>query len=439
MEPVIDHVTAPGGEDIAFATVGDGPVLVLAAWWTSHLELDWQDPAMRGFIEALAQRHTVVLYDRPGVGLSGRADRPYDLETETDYLRTVVDATGADRVDILGISCGGPTSIRLAADNPDRVRNLVLFASYVTGDDISDHATRSAITDLVRANWGLGSRTLTNLFLPGADPGTARRFARSQRHTASAEVAASLLDLSFQLDASAHVGRLDLPVLVLHRAHDRVVPSHLGEQLARSIPGARYQEQEGTAHIPWTADYTQALDEIEIFLTGEPAGPPTERRLATVCFVDVVGSTQILAEIGDRRWRERLDALADITSDEAAPRGGTVVKDTGDGALITFDVPGRALEFCQAVRGRARRVGLELRFGLHTGEIEQRADDITGIAVVVAARVTDLADAGQIVVTRTVVDMVHGGATPIVDHGVHELRGVGGEWPLFLVAPDPGD
>lgn len=438
MEPVIDHVTAPGGEDIAYATVGDGPVLVLAAWWTSHLELDWQDPAMRGFVETLAQRHTVVHYDRPGVGLSGRSDRPYDLDAETDYLRTVVEATGTDQVDILGISCGGPTSIRLAAEDPDRVRSLVLFASYVTGDDISDDATRTAVTDLVRANWGLGSHTLTNLFLPGADPGTARRFARAQRHTASADVAASLLDLSFQIDASAYVGHLDLPVLVLHRAHDQVVQSHLGEQLARAIPGARYQELEGTAHIPWTGDCTQALDEIETFLTGEPAGPPAERRLATVCFIDVVRSTEILAEIGDRRWRERLDALADITADEAAPRGGTVVKDTGDGALVTFDAPGRALEFCQAVRGRSRRVGLDLRCGLHTGEIELRDDDITGIAVVVAARVTDLAENGEIVLTRTVADMVQGGGTRVIDHGVHELRGVGGEWPLFVVAPEAG-
>ena len=436
MEQVIDHVTASGGEDIAFATVGDGPVLVLAAWWTSHLELDWQDTAMRGFIETLAQRHTVVHYDRPGVGLSGRADRPYDLDAETDYLRTVVEATGADQVDLLGISCGGPSAIRLAADDPDRARSLVLFSSYVTGDDISDHATRSAVTDLVRANWGLGSHTLTNLFLPGADSGTARRFARSQRHTASADVAASLLDLSFQLDASAYVGQLDLPVLVLHRAHDRVVEADLGRKLAAAIPGATYEELEGTAHIPWTADCAQALDSIETFLTGEPSGPPAQRRLATVCFIDVVGSTEILSAIGDRRWRDRLDTLAALNTEEAGLRNGVVVKDTGDGALVTFDVPGQALEFCQAVRARARRVDLDLRFGLHTGEIEQRDDDITGIAVVVAARVAALAESGEIVTTRTVADMVQGGSTTMVEHGVHELKGVDGEWPLFLAAPD---
>ena len=435
MEQTIASATAPDGRTIAYTSVGDGPALVLAAWWTSHLEEDWEDESLRTWVETLAQRHTVVRYDRPGVGLSARVDRPYDLDAETAYLRTVVEAVGHDQVDLMGISCGGPASIRLAAEDPGRIRSLVLYSSYLDGADIADAGTRRALVDLVRANWGLGSQTITSLFLPGATPSAARRFARVQRLSASSEVAADLLDLTFQLDASPYVDRLDLPVLVLHRAHDLVVECRLGRELGERISGATYRELEGTAHSPWGGETADGLEAISSFLSGEPASTAPRRELATVCFIDIVDSTRTLAEIGDSRWRERLDGLTAMMTDEAAHRGGLLVKDIGDGALLRFAVPGEALEFCQVIRARAHHIGLTVRCGLHTGEIELRGDDITGVAVVAAARVVDLADADEILTTRTVADLAAGTRTVFADHGTHDLRGLDGEWAILQAAP----
>lgn len=438
----IATATATGGETIAYASVGEGPLLVLAAWWTSHLELDWQDPDLRSFVETLAQRHTVVRYDRPGVGLSSRGDRPYDLDSETEYLTTVIEAARRDHrtghVDLLGISCGGPGSVRVATEQPDLVRSLVLFASYTTGSDITDDDTRRALTDLVRANWGMGSQTITSVLLPGADPEAVRRFNRAQRETATAATAAALLGLTFDLDAAAFVERVDVPTLVLHRAHDMVVGCDLGRELAERIPGAEFRELEGKVHVPWTGDCRAALDHIERFLTGERSDEPPVRQLASVCFIDIVGSTEMLGELGDGRWRERLDHLGRLVADEARRCDGRVLKDTGDGAMLTFPMPGGAFDFAQSIRSRAATIDLPLRIGVHMGEVEVRGDDITGITVVIASRVADAAVAGQILATHTTAELAAGSAIHVVDIGARDLKGVAGERRLVDVAPIAG-
>ena len=448
MDQQIRFATAPGGEEIAYASVGEGPLLVLAAWWTSHLELDWQDPDLRSFVETLAQRHTVVRYDRPGVGLSSRGDRPYDLDSETEYLSTVIEAARrdhrADHVDLLGISCGGPGSVRFAAEHPDVVRSVVLFASYTSGADITDDDTQRALTDLVQANWGMGSQTITSVLLPGADPEAVRRFNRAQRDTATAATAAALLGLTFDLDAGPYVDLIDVPTLVLHRAHDVVVGCDLGRELAERIPGAEFRELEGKVHVPWTGDCRAALDHIERFLTGEPSDEPPVRRLATVCFVDIVGSTEMLGEVGDARWRERLDHLGQLVEDEARRCDGRVLKDTGDGAMLTFPMPGSAFDFAQSVRARGGAVDLPVRIGIHMGEVEARGDDITGITVVIASRVADAAVAGQILATQSTAEVAAGSAIRMVDIGGRDLKGVAGERRLVDVAPlatrpDDGD
>ncbi len=436
---MIRTVEAPSGERIAYASVGSGPLLVMAAWWTSHLELDWDDPGFREFVSSLAQRHTVVRYDRPGVGLSDRGDRRYDLDGETEYLRAVVDAAlsehGGDQIDLLGISCGGPASVRLAAEEPDRVRRLVLFASYVTGDAITDEGTRTALTDLVRANWGMGSTTLTSIFLPDAESEAVRRFNRAQRATTTADVAADLLDLTFTLDAAPFVADVDVPTLVVHRRRDQVIPSEHGRRLAEAIPDAEYCELEGKVHVPWTADNTAALSRIEEFLTGQAALAPPKRRLATIAFVDIVDSTEQLAELGDGPWSERLDELTRVLSDEARGRSGTIVKDTGDGALATFDLPGDAFAWAIAVRARSTALGLPVRVGIHMGEVELRGDDVTGISVVIASRVMDQAAADEILATATTAELAAGGGIDTLDAGEHDLKGIAGRRTLVSIAP----
>lgn len=439
VEQSIRTVEASSGEQIAYATVGSGPLLVLTAWWTSHLELDWDDPGFREFIESLAQRHTVVRYDRPGVGLSDRGERRFDLDGETDYLRTVVDAATADqqadRIDLLGISCGGPASVRFAVERPDQVRHLVLFASYVEGDTITDDATRSALIDLVRANWGMGSNTLAGIFLPDADADATRRFSRAQRTTATADVAADLLALTFALDASDYVADVRVPTLVLHRRRDQVIPAERGKQLAQAIAGAEFCELEGKVHVPWTADNTAALSRIEEFLTGQAALAPPQRKLTTLVFTDIVGSTDAMTEVGDARWRERLDEFAAMLASEAAAHSGTILQDTGDGAMASFDLPGSAFAWAIAVRARCRALDLHVRSGVHMGEVEMRGDNITGISVVIASRVCDQADAGEILATATTGELAAGGTAKTIDAGMRNLKGVAGERALVSVAP----
>ena len=439
VDQTIRFATAPGGEEIAYASVGEGPLLVLAAWWTSHLELDWQDPDLRTFVETLAQRHTVVRYDRPGVGLSSRDDRPYDLASESEYLGVVVDAArsdlGVDDVDLLGISCGGPGSIRLAAERPDVVRNLVLFGSYIDGREIVDDETQGALTDLVRANWGMGSQAITSILLPGAAPEAIRRFNRGQRDTATAEVASSLLGLTFTLDASGFVDRVRVPTLVLHRAHDMVIGCDLGRDLASRISGAEFRELEGKVHVPWTGDCRSALDVIERFLTGDASSDTPVRELATVCFIDIVESTRTLSELGDARWRERLDHLRLLVDQDADRSNGTVVKDTGDGAMLTFPLPGDAIAFARSIRSRAAAIDIPLRIGIHMGEVEIRGDDITGISVVIASRVTDAAAGGQILATQATAELAAGAGFRFVDLGERDLKGVAGERRIVDVEP----
>lgn len=426
----------PNGEEIAYASVGEGPVLVLAAWWTSHLELDWQGAEFREFILDLAETHQVVRYDRPGVGMSGRDDRPFDLDSEAAYLRAVMDAVGADDpVDVLAISCGGPPSITIAAESPERIRRLVFFGSYSDGPNIADKETTDALAGLVRASWGLGSQTLSNLFIPDADAVTVRRFAGHQRHTCTAETAARLLQLTATMDVGHLTDAVPQPALVLHRERDGTVPSARGAALADALPSGTYLPLEGRSHLPWVDDGPTVAAAVRTFLNDGRAAFPATRKLATVAFTDIVNSTSSMGEVGDDRWRSRLDALGNVLAAEADARRGVMVKDTGDGALVTFELPSDAFDWAIAVRSRAWEHGTELRVGLHTGEVELRGDDVTGRAVVIASRLCDLAGAGQIRASNTAVELAAGRGFRTVDLGAATLKGLDDPVRSFDVEP----
>lgn len=435
MEQRVAVCDGPNGEEIAYASVGEGPLLVLSAWWTSHLELDWQNPEFRDFVLDLAETHRVVRYDRPGVGMSGRDERPFDLHTEAAYLRAVVEAAAEDEpADVLAISCGGPPAVVVATDAPQLVRRIVFFGSYAEGPRIADPETLDALESLVRASWGLGSQTLSNLFVPDADAASVRRVAAAQRHTASAEVAARLLCLTSEMDVADRVDRVHQPALVLHRERDQTIPSQLGADLATALPDGDLQLLEGRAHLPWVegGEITAA---IRRFLTDGPATGAATRKLATVAFTDIVDSTSSMSELGDDRWRARLDALSGLLTEEAAARGGELVKDTGDGALVTFELPSDAFDWAIAVRKRAHEHGLALRIGLHTGEVELRGDDVTGRAVVIASRLCDLATSGQIRASSTAVDLASGRGFRTTHLGAAALKGIDAEVASYDVEP----
>lgn len=428
----------PNGEEIAYATVGEGPALVFSAWWTSHLELDWQDPNVRDFIHALAETHRVVRYDRPGVGMSGRDERLFTLASEVDYLRAIIDTVSPDEpVDVFAASCGGPPAVSVAASTPERIRRLVFWASFADGDEITDAATADALEALVRASWGMGSQTLANVFVPDADASTARRLAGLQRHTASAEVAARLLRLTYEMDVTDVVGEVGQPSLVMHRERDKTIPSKLSADLAEALPEGALHLLEGRSHIPWTDDAIDTAATIRAFLTDGRATVAPTRKLATVVFADIVGSTSAMGEVGDDRWRTRLDVLGRLLAEEAEPRAGTLVKDTGDGALATFELPSDAFDWAVTVRRRAHEHGIPLRIGIHTGEVELRGDDVTGHAVVVASRLCDLAAAAQIRASATAVDLTAGRGFRTTALGAAQLKGIDGAVSSFDVEPLP--
>lgn len=432
---MIARCSGSAGEEIAYATVGSGPALVLAAWWTSHLELDWQNQELREFVLALAENHTVIRYDRPGVGMSDRGDRSYDLATETGHLEAVVSASGFESVDLLGISCGGPTCVQLASDRPDLVRRMVFVGSYLDGRAISDEATQRLLRDLVAANWGLGSKTLTSVFLPDSDAVTARRFTSAQRHTATAQVAADLLQLSYDMDVTKVAPGVSHPALVLHRTGDHVIPADSGRHLAEALGESEFRLLEGRAHLPWAERAADLVELIESFLLDGAAAHAPTRSLTTVAFVDIVESSRLMSQLGDDLWRRRLDSFHDRVAVEATAMGGTVVKDTGDGALLTFALPGDAISFASSVRRTARQLGFGLRAGVHTGEVELRGADVSGRTVVVASRLCDLAPADGVFVSTTTAELAAGRGFRMIDAGSRRLKGIAEPVSVLEVEP----
>ncbi len=438
MDQLVARCSGPAGEEIAYATVGNGPALVLAAWWTSHLELDWQNQELREFVLALAENHTVIRYDRPGVGMSSRGDRDYDLRTETGHLEAVVVASSFDSVDLLGISCGGPPCAQRAAARPDLVRRLVFIGSYLDGGTISDEATRGAVRDLVAVNWGLGSKALTSVFLPDSDGPTARRFASAQRHTATAQVAADLLQLTFDMDVTQVAPKVSQPALVLHRTGDHVVTADSGRRLAEELGDAEFRLLEGRAHLPWAERAADLVAMIESFLLEGAAVRAPARTLATVVAVDIVESSRLIIQLGDALWRQRLDAFHDRVALEAGATGATSVKSTGDGALLTFALPGEAIAFASSIRRAARQLGFGLRSGIHTGEIELRGPDISGRTVLIASQLCDLAPADGVFVSAITAELSAGRGYRMIDAGLHQLNGIADPVAVLEVEP-PGD
>jgi pimeloyl-ACP methyl ester carboxylesterase/DNA-binding CsgD family transcriptional regulator len=243
------------GRRVAWAAVGEGPPMVMGGWWMSHLELDWDNRRFRDFIAALARYRTVVRYDRPGTGLSDRdGPPPVTLEDDVEVLAGVVDALGAEPVVMFAGSAGGPIAARYAADHPRRVERLVLYGSYLNGAAIADLAARETLLNLIRRHWGLGSRVLADVFIPGATAAERDEFVAFQRNSAPAELAARSLETTYTFSVEDSAGVIRSPTAVLHRRNDRAIPFELGRQLAARIPGAAFIALEGADHLPWYGD-----------------------------------------------------------------------------------------------------------------------------------------------------------------------------------------
>lgn len=286
MAPRIRFLRARGGHRLAYATDGSGPALVLPAWWVSHVERDFNDPGFRRFFTRLATHFTVVRYDRLGTGLSDRERADFTLEQEVADLDAVVGELAVERCSLLGVSCGAPTAVEYAARHPERVERLVLFGSYAHGEALGRPELRAALVALVRASWGVGAKALSDIFTPEATAEEARRFASEQVHAASADMAARLLQLVYEMDVRDAVERVDAPALVMHRRGDRAVRFDQGRDLAARLRGATFVPLDGLSHPPWQGDSEPALSALLAFCereatavsTAAPAGDPELRR-----------------------------------------------------------------------------------------------------------------------------------------------------------------
>jgi pimeloyl-ACP methyl ester carboxylesterase len=434
-----------GDASIAYQVVGDGPIdVVLVLGFATHLELQWESPPFARFFERVSSFARLIIFDKRGTGLSDPVTDVPTLELRIDDVRAVMDAADSERAALFGISEGGPMSVLFAATHPERVTSLVLYGAMGRTTEAPDYpwaspaeALRESTAEFIAPYWGQQAEGMVEIFAPSfaADPHAAEFEARMQRSAASPAMVQQIFEMFLDIDVRAVLPTIHVPTLVLHRHGDRVVNRRAGEELAAQIPNARYVELPGIDHLPWAGDSESVLGEIEEFLTGARSVAEPDRVLATVMFTDIVGSTQRAGEVGDARWRELLVGHQAAVRRELTRFRGREVKTLGDGYLATFDGPARAIQCGCAIAEAARSDGLEVRVGLHCGEVEVMGEDVGGIAVHIAARVGGLAAGGEVLVTSTVKDLVAGSGIQFVDRGAKQLKGIPDEWRLFAAAP----
>jgi class 3 adenylate cyclase len=431
-----------GDIDVAYRVVGNGPVdLVCVEGAYTHLEVQWEFPQYRRYYERLAEFARVILFDKRGLGMSDRVPGATTLEERMDDIRAVMDAVGSGRAAILGESEGGPLSILFAAAHPERVVGLILQGAEVRerrdeewpwgeATDEEFEATASTIPE----RWGQG-RGFQYLFPSVGDVEWGRdALARLQLHAATPASWEAFARMAHDIDVRHVVPTINVPTLIIHAVDDQVCHVENARFLARTIRGSKYVELPGGDHVPWL-DPDEALAEIREFLTGKREAATPDRILATVLFTDLVGSTALAAEMGDRRWSDLLEQHHASVRRELARFDGHEVDTAGDGFFATFDGPARAIRCAQSIVGAVRPLGLDVRAGLHTGEVELSDGKVAGIAVNIGARVAAQADAGEVLVSSTVKDLVAGSGLEFEDRGPSTLKGVPGEWRLFAVAP----
>ena len=432
-----------GDVNIAYQVVGEGPLdLVYVPGWVSNVELIWDEPAMAHFLERLASFSRLILFDKRGTGLSDRVsnDELPTLEERMDDVRAVLEEVGSSRAALFGHSEGGNMCVLFAATYPERTSALVTLGSFARRRDPDDDypwaptaENREETAQDIERNWGHLRPEDVEYYAPSrlGDDQFVRNLERYLRRSASPGAAAALLRMNSYIDIRDVLPTIRVPTLVLHRTGDHDVDVAEGRYLASKIPGARFVELPGDDHWISAGNPDEIADEIESFLTGTRPAEELDRVLATVLFTDIVDSTRRAVELGDRRWRQLLNTHDAAVRRELERFRGREVDTAGDGFFATFDGPARAVRCAISIGDAVRELGLDLRAGIHTGECELDGSKVRGIAVHTGARVASLAAPGEVLVSRTVKDLVAGSGLDFVDRGVHELKGVPGEWRLY--------
>ena len=430
---------------LAYQVLGSGPpnLLVVQSGPNSHVDWNWMEPSLARFIRRLASFSRVIMYDNRGVGLSdpvpgGAAPT---MDEQVDDIRAILGETGCEQAVLAGNLAGCAPALVFAATHPDRVDSLILLGGYARlrvdagYPQGLDQADIDLIAEAILDTWGSGADL--DLIAPtvAGDDNFRRWYAQVQRMSASPATAVAMARQWFEVDVRSVLPTIQVPTLVMGRATSVIFPVQHTRYLAEHIADAKYLEFPEADMLYFTGGADQVLDAVEEFVTGMRPLPSPDRFLGTVLFLDVAGSTQLAAEIGDSRFRELIDGLHQLVRRQLDRYQGRLVDTAGDGALALFDSPARAIACAEAVRDGVRALGLQVRAGVHTGEMEHGpGGTIRGIAVHTGARVAALAGPGEIMVSRTIRDLVAGAPIRLDSRGEHQLKGVPGSWEVFAVA-----
>jgi class 3 adenylate cyclase len=428
------------GVHIAYQIVGEEDLdLLLVSAWFSHVEARWEIPGFAHYVRRLSSFSRLISFDKHGIGLSDPIplERLPPLEEWMDDVRAVLDAIDCDRAAVMGANEGTLMAALFAATYPDRVTALVLANATARMAWAPDHPwgrrpeAIQALVKMIEETWGTGEvMAALNPSIAG-NPDALDAWGRFLRLSASPAVAAAVTKMAFELDVRAILPAISVPTLVVQRRANPLVPSEGGRDLARRIPGAKFVEVSGQDYGLAVGDVDVVIDEVEDFLTGTRHRSAGERVLTTILFTDIVDSTKLAVELGDERWHELLEAHEAIATREVTQFGGVIADFAGDGVLASFDGPARAVRCGLAFRHRLKQLGLEVRASVHTGEVERRGNRVAGIGVHIASRILWLAKPGEVLVSRTVRDLVAGSGLRFRERGTHELKGVPGAWQVL--------
>jgi class 3 adenylate cyclase/pimeloyl-ACP methyl ester carboxylesterase len=432
-----------GDNYVAYQVMGEGPFdLVYVPGFISHLDLQMEHPLSANFFRRLASFSRLIRFDKRGTGLSDRTGPIPTIEERMDDVRAVMDAAGSARAALCGFSEGGPMSIVFAATYPQRTSALILYgamARYAWAPDNVWGRTDEKVAARLKSieeKWGQGSQI--DLVSPSvANDLELRRYTgRLERSSASPGAAQTLLRMNHGIDVRHVLPTISVPTLVLHRTGDLSVNVEHGRYLARHIKGAKYVEFPSMDHLPWVGDANSILGDIESFLTGQrrEIEAESDRVLASILFTDIVDATKQLVELGDRGWRDLLAQHHSVVREQLARHRGREIDTAGDGFLAAFDGPARAVRCGRAIVDSVRKLGIHVRAGVHTGECEVIGDKLGGIAVHIGARIGALAAPDEVLVSRTVSDLVAGSGLRFEERGTHTLKGVPGSWLLLAAA-----
>ena len=455
MDPKIQFAKRSDGVRLAYSVFGTGVPCVFPAPWITSLAYSLEDQTAKAFWEGLARYFTVILYDKHGCGISDRNRTEFTFEAELFDLETVIEHIGLEEFILFGISMGGPTAIAYTAGHEEKVRHLALYGTYANGKSMAKDEVKLGLMSLIRGAWGLGSKALTDLFIPGASKDIVQSFDKLQRESCTSEMAARLLGVAYDLNVTELLPGIQTPTLVLHREGDKAIPLRLGRELAMGIPNAQFKVLKGDSHMPWLGDSDEIIREICDFVGAEESktldslisdiseastqpsrveiGPdlsPEGREIveqATIVFSDMVSSTELVTRLGDAAARDTFLQHDKIVREQVKRHGGKELQNMGDGFMLSFESPSAAIKCaCDIQRELSKNIpSIKIRIGINTGEVVRREGRHPfGQAVIIASRLANKAKAEQIFVSEVTKHLVAGSNFQFAEKGRAKLKGI---------------